>query len=43
MGYYGFLKVESIGTIFDLIIKMVHESESKREHLIKRAFKKFAR
>ena len=43
MGYYGFFKVESIGTIFGLIIRMVHESESKQEHLINRVLKKFAR
>ena len=32
MGYYGFLRLVSIGTIFDLINK-IKKNESKKEHL----------
>ena len=33
MGYYGFLLIESIHTIFTLVNKFKLKSESKREHL----------
>ena len=33
MGYYGFLVIESIHTVFTLIYKFKLKNESKREHL----------